>query len=60
MVEGELNEYLDELEWWALLSRRIFKEVTGSIIDNGEVWGKFLAGDPVEAAEFKIKVSTWI
>ena len=36
MLEGELNEGLDELEWWTLLSGGITKYMAGVSINNGE------------------------
>ena len=59
-MEGELNEGLDYLEWPALRSGGIAKEVAGGIINNGESRNMFLAGDHVEEYEVNIKVSTCI
>ena len=60
MVERELNEVFDELEWCMLWSGDISKEVSGGGIKNIEDWGKLSAGDLVEEDEVKMEVSTWI
>ena len=60
MAVGEPKKGLDELELCSLWYVWISKEVDCGSINNGLVWGKFLAGDLVEEAEVNIKASTWI
>ena len=60
MVVVEMNECIDKLKWWKLLSGGIAKEVAGVSRNNGKGWGKFSAGDPVEESEVNMKVSTRI
>ena len=55
MVEGELNQYPDVLEWWVLWYFGISKYVTGCGIINGKGRGIFSTGDPVEEYEVKME-----
>ena len=60
MVTGELNECLDDLEWWMILSCGTDKEMAGGDINNSEGGGTFLEGDLVEEDEVKMAASAWI
>ena len=60
MLVVELNEYIDELEWWKLWYGGIAEDVDGVGINNSEGWGKFLTGDLAEEDEVKMKESACI
>ena len=57
MAAGELNNFIDELEWWMLWSGGISKDVAGGGIDNGEGGSKLFSGYFVEEDEVKMEAS---
>ena len=57
MVTVKLDEYLDELEWGALIYCGVSKEVDGGGISNSEGGGKFSTRDIVEKLKTLVEES---